>query len=56
MPNFSADLSDADIAAVLTYVRSAWGNHAPPVDVAAVAAVRGGVAGPGGDRSLLPGH
>jgi mono/diheme cytochrome c family protein len=52
MPNFSADLSDADIAAI----RSAWGNHAPPVDVAAVAAVRGGVAGPGGDRSLLPGH
>ena len=56
MPNFSDDLSDADIAAVLTYVRSAWGNHAPPVDVAAVEAVRSGAAGSPGDKSVLPGH
>ncbi len=42
MPNFSEDLSNADIAAILTYVRSSWGNHAPPVDVATVAAARGG--------------
>jgi cytochrome c6 len=41
MPNFGEDLSDAEIAAILTYVRSAWGNHASPVDAATVAAVRG---------------
>jgi mono/diheme cytochrome c family protein len=40
MPNFSADLSDAEIAAILTYVRSSFGNHAPPVDVATVGAAR----------------
>jgi mono/diheme cytochrome c family protein len=33
-------LSDGQIAAVLTYVRSSFGNHAPPVDSATVAAVR----------------
>jgi mono/diheme cytochrome c family protein len=40
MPNFSADLSDAEIAAILSYVRSSWGNHAPPIDVATVAGAR----------------
>jgi mono/diheme cytochrome c family protein len=56
MPNFSEDLTNEDIAAVLTYVRSSWGNHAPPVDVATVAAVRGSADGPPKDRSALPGH
>src|SRR5690242_20424496 len=28
MPAFKGDLSDAEIAAILTYVRSAWGNKA----------------------------
>jgi mono/diheme cytochrome c family protein len=56
MPNFSEDLSNADIAAVLTYVRSSWGNHAAPVDVASVAAVRQGAADPPKDQSALPGH
>jgi mono/diheme cytochrome c family protein len=56
MPNFSEDLSDADIAAVLSYVRSSWGNHAPPLDAALVAAVRGGGAAPPKERSVLPGH
>ncbi len=41
MPSFRADLDDAQIAAVLTYVRSAWGNHAPPIAPSAVARVRG---------------
>ena len=31
MPDFSTSLDDADIAAVLTYARSSWGNHAPPI-------------------------
>jgi mono/diheme cytochrome c family protein len=56
MPNFSEDLSDADIAAVLSYVRSSWGNHAPPLDAALVASVRGGGAEPPKERSALPGH
>ncbi len=31
MPPFSQALDDADIAAVLTFIRGAWGNDAPPV-------------------------
>ncbi|MEO0471375.1 MAG: cytochrome c [Bacteroidota bacterium] len=38
--NPHAFLSDADIAAVLTYVRSAWGNDAGPLTAAEVASVR----------------
>ncbi|MDB5457811.1 MAG: cytochrome [Caulobacter sp.] len=40
MPAFKDDLTDADLAAVLTYVRSAWGNKAKPVTVAQVRAAR----------------
>jgi mono/diheme cytochrome c family protein len=40
MPKFGADLSDDEIAAALSYVRSAWGNAAPPVTVATVSAER----------------
>lgn len=36
MPDFSNSLDDADIAAVLTYARSSWGNHAPPITGAEV--------------------
>jgi mono/diheme cytochrome c family protein len=31
MPDFSGSLDDGEIAQVLTYVRSSWGNGAPPV-------------------------
>jgi cbb3-type cytochrome c oxidase subunit III len=31
MPTWKGQLSDADIASVATYVRSAWGNNASPV-------------------------
>lgn len=40
MPSFGAELSDAQIAAVLTYVRSSWGNHASAVSPALVAGAR----------------
>lgn len=40
MPSWRNDLSDAQIAAVLTYVRSAWGNSAPAVSADQVAAAR----------------
>jgi cytochrome c6 len=54
MPSFSDDLTDAQIATVLTYVRSSWGNHAPPVTTETVASVRAGKAVD--DKSVLPAH
>lgn len=36
----SVGLDDDQIAALCTYVRSSWGNHAEPVDAAAVARQR----------------
>jgi mono/diheme cytochrome c family protein len=40
MPNFGAQLSDAEIAAVLSYVRSQWGNKAGAVSAQQVTAQR----------------
>lgn len=40
MPAFGAQLQDAELAAVLTHVRSQWGNSAAPVTADTVAAVR----------------
>jgi len=40
MPPFSGTLSDADIANIVNYERSSWGNHGTPVTVAQVAAGR----------------
>jgi mono/diheme cytochrome c family protein len=45
MPPFSAALSDADVAAVLTHVRTSWGNQGSPVqpqDVGRLRATPGG--------------
>jgi mono/diheme cytochrome c family protein len=41
MPGWAADLNDDQIAAIVTFVRGAWHNHAPPVTAADVAAVSG---------------
>jgi len=41
MPPFSHDLSDVEIAAVLTFIRQAWGNRSPPVSPAEVTSARG---------------
>jgi len=41
MPPFGHLLSDYEIAAVVSYVRQSWGNHAPPVSPAEVASARG---------------
>ena len=46
MPSFKGDLKDAEIAQILTYVRSSWGNTASPVTEAQVAAARAGSAAP----------
>lgn len=40
MPPLGKRMSDEDIALALTYVRSAWGNSAPPVAAGEVARVR----------------
>jgi cytochrome c oxidase cbb3-type subunit 2 len=40
MPPFGDQLSDAEIAAILTHERSSWGNDAPPVTEEDVAKVR----------------
>jgi cytochrome c oxidase cbb3-type subunit 2 len=40
MPPFAATLSDAEIADIVDYERSSWGNHGKPVDAAQVAAER----------------
>jgi cbb3-type cytochrome c oxidase subunit III len=40
MPPWGGVLKDPDIAAVLTYVRSSWGNKAAPITTAKVAAIR----------------
>ncbi len=39
MPAWKGTLTNDDIAAVLTYVRSSWGNKASPVTTAQVSAV-----------------
>lgn len=40
MPAWSQQLSNADIASVLTYIRSSWGNRARPISESRVAAVQ----------------
>jgi len=43
MPDFGWKLSDQQVAAVASYVRSAWGNQAAPVSAGDVRSVRGAV-------------
>jgi mono/diheme cytochrome c family protein len=40
MPAFAASLGDAEIAAVLSHVRSQWGNSAAPIPAELVANTR----------------
>jgi mono/diheme cytochrome c family protein len=40
MPAFAAVLKDAEIADIIDYERSSWGNHGKPVTAAQVAAER----------------
>ena len=43
MPPYATVLSDADIAAVLTHIRTSWGNSAAPVAEFAVSQQRGSI-------------
>lgn len=45
MPSFAWKLDDAQIAALLTYVRNSWGNAAVPVSAASVAKIRANLRG-----------
>lgn len=40
MPAWKGTLSDSDIAAVVTYIRSSWGNHASAVTASQVTATK----------------
>ncbi|MGM0558662.1 MAG: c-type cytochrome [Myxococcota bacterium] len=40
MPSFAGRFSNDELAAILTYIRSSWGNEAAPVTAEAVAQVR----------------
>ncbi|HYS63898.1 MAG TPA: cytochrome c [Paraburkholderia sp.] len=40
MPPFAQELNDTDAAAVVTYIRTAWGNHGQPVTARDVNALR----------------
>lgn len=48
MPAFASQLSDAEMAALLTHIRSQWGNSAAPITAEAVAAVRSETTGQSG--------
>ena len=51
MPSFAASTDDATLAAILTYIRSSWGNHAPAVTVQTVSTVRKSI--PGGVSNAI---
>lgn len=40
MPSYGRQLSDAQVAAVLTYIRNSWGGAAPAVSAEDVASAR----------------
>ncbi len=43
MPEFAGKLTDAEMAAVLTFIRNTWGNAAPPVTTRDVSGVRSAI-------------
>ncbi|GGL30167.1 c-type cytochrome [Caulobacter rhizosphaerae] len=43
MPSFKDDLNDLELASVLTYVRTSWGNKGKPVSASDVAAARAAI-------------
>lgn len=56
MPTFKADLTDAQIAAALTHVRTSWGNKATPITAAEVAQLRDGEAPKTDDKKIISAH
>ena len=56
MPNFGDDLDDKQMAAILSYIRSSWGNSAQGTDATLVASVRSTSAPPSDTGANLPYH
>ena len=56
MPTFKDELTDDQISAALTHVRTSWGNKAAPVTPAMVAALRTGAAPPPADKKPIQAH
>lgn len=56
MPGFGGQLSDEDVAAVVSYIRGSWSNAASPVSAEEVASIRAasGVRGPWTGDELKP--
>jgi mono/diheme cytochrome c family protein len=52
MPQFRQQLSDQDIADVITFIRNGWGNRATAVTAAQVAKLRK-TTDPSGDRVII---
>ena len=52
MPQYRVQLTDAEIASVLSFVRSAWGNGASPVTSDRVKTLRP-ITDPSSDRVLI---
>jgi mono/diheme cytochrome c family protein len=50
MPSFRNELDDAQLAAVISFIRSSWGNNAKPVTAQFVAKVRANTNNQRGDR------
>ena len=45
MPSFASQLDDEQVASILSYIRSQWGNRADPIDASSVGQVRSDTAG-----------
>lgn len=59
MPTFATSLNDDKLAAILSYVRQAWGNHAGAItadDVAAVRSLSGAADATDGSPKATPSH
>jgi alcohol dehydrogenase (quinone), cytochrome c subunit len=46
MPGFASNLSDREVADVVTYIRSSWGNKGGPVDASQVTSLRAAIKAP----------
>lgn len=53
MPSFASELTDLEVAQVLTYVRTSWGNKGKPVQPALVTSLRSGAKRENAKASLL---
>lgn len=52
MPAFKSELTDEQLAEVLSFMRGAWGNHAEPLTTEQVAAIRAAADAPAQPKDL----